>query len=198
MRGDGIVAQRGLGYSNPDVVAYVARLTQVKRPDRMVDVARALPQVTFVVAGDGPLRASLEALAQARGVVDRVHFLGNVHNQDITPYYFAADLYVLPSIARSEAFAIVQLEAMASGLPVINTALDSGVPFVSRDGESGLTVPPRNPGALAAAVNRLLADPALRRRMGEAGKRRVAAEFSKERMTRRVLELYHRAENVRG
>src|SRR5204862_4556148 len=109
-----------------------------------------------LLVGDGPLRKQLEALAKRIGVEDRVVFLGEVH--DVVPYYHAADAFVLPSITRNEAFGIVQIEAMACGKPVINTSLDSAVPFVSIDGETGLTVMPENAGELAAAMNLLLND----------------------------------------
>jgi rhamnosyl/mannosyltransferase len=99
-------------------------------------------------------------------------------------------VYLLPSTARSEAFGIVQIEAMACGVPVVNTNLPSGVPFVSRDGESGFTVPPKDVEALAAATQKLLADSELRRRFGEAGRARAHAEFSKAALVRRVLEIY--------
>ena len=80
---------------------------------------------------------------------------------------------------------------MACGLPVINTALDSGVPFVSLDGQTGLTVPPRDPVALAAAVRRLLADPELRSRFAAAGRERARAQFSKAALKRRLFAIYH-------
>jgi rhamnosyl/mannosyltransferase len=142
----------------------------------------------LLIAGDGPLRAALERLAEELELGDRVTLLGAV--PDLRPYYHAADVFALPSVARSEAFGIVQMEAMACGLPVVNTALDTGVPFVSPDGVTGITVPPADPDALAGALTRLLGDPALRARLGAAGRARVAGELSAETMARRTLDLY--------
>ncbi len=146
----------------------------------------------LLVAGTGPLREKLQALAVHCGVSDRVAFLGEIQNQDITPYYHAADVFILPSVARSEAFGIVQIESMAAGTPVINTSLDSGVPFVSEDGVTGLTVPPADPAALASAIRRLLDDDELRKQFGAAARRRAAQEFSVETMVKGMAGLYNR------
>src|ERR1019366_6556486 len=145
----------------------------------------------LVLIGSGPLRGSLEQLAREAGVAERVHFVGEIHNHELTPWYYACDLYVLPSTLKSEAFAIVQLEAMACGRPIVNTAIQgSGVPFVSRNGESGLTVPPGDAAAFATAVRSILGNPDLARRFGEAGRTRVEGEFSKEAMATRVMSIY--------
>jgi rhamnosyl/mannosyltransferase len=145
---------------------------------------------TLLIVGEGPLRRKLESDARALGVSDRVFLVGEIQNDKTTPYYQAADVFVLPSIARSEAFGIVQLEAMASAKPVVNTLLDSGVPFVSLDGVTGFTVPPRDAMSLAAAINRLLEDPELCARYGAEGARRVRNEFNVTRMVDRVIEVY--------
>jgi rhamnosyl/mannosyltransferase len=86
----------------------------------------------------------------------------------------------------------VQIEAMAAGLPVVNTSLDSGVPFVSLHDKTGLTVPPADPDSLAAAINRLLDNPELRQSFGRAAALRARDEFSLESMTSRTLALYER------
>ncbi len=151
---------------------------------------RAMEKVDgrLLLIGSGPLRPHLEKASRDAGVTDRVVFLGEI--PDLVPFYHAADVFVLPAIARSEAFGIVQMEAMACRKPVINTALDSGVPYVSLDGVTGLTVEPANSEALAGALRRLLGDRELRIRMGEAGRRRVEAEFTEKVMVSRTLDVY--------
>ena len=76
-------------------------------------------------------------------------FAGNVSNDELPAYYHASDVFVLPSVAESETFGLVQIEAMASGVPVVSTNLPTGVPWVNQDGVTGLVVPPRDPRALA-------------------------------------------------
>src|ERR1700733_15918974 len=171
------------------LVVSVGRLVYYKGFEVLI---RAMVSVRgkLVIVGDGPLRGELESLAAQLGITEKVVFAGEINNAGLTTYYHAADLFALASVARSEAFGIVQIEAMSAGLPVVNTSLDSGVPFVSLDGETGLTVPPGNPEALAAAINRLLDDNGLRQTLGQAGIRRAKREFSLDTMLRRTLQLY--------
>ena len=93
---------------------------------------------------------------------------------------------------RSEAFGIVQLEAMACGKPVINTSLETGVPLVSENGVTGITVPPKDSDALASSIQFLLEHEAIRKTYGEAGRRRVQERFTVEKMTENLLGLYGR------
>lgn len=172
------------------LVLGVGRLVYYKGFEYVVRAMRDV-DAELLLVGTGPLRLALEQAARECGVASRVHFLGEVHHRDLAPYYFASDVYALPSIARSEAFAIVQLEAMACGIPVVNTAIPrSGVSFVSRDGDSGLTVPPKDAAAFARALSAVLGDRDAARRFGEAGRARVRREFSKEVMAERMLALY--------
>jgi rhamnosyl/mannosyltransferase len=171
------------------LVLGVGRLIYYKGFEYLVEALRSV-DARLVLVGEGPLRAELEAKARALGVAERVHFAGGVSSEELPAYFHACDVFALPSVARSEAFGLVQLEAMACGKPVVNTALDSGVPFVSRHEESGLTVPPGDEVALAGAMRRMLASPEQRKAWGEAGRARVLAEFSQARMGQRVLDVY--------
>ena len=185
-------------YRGRPLLIGVGRLIYYKGFEHAVRAMREV-DAELLLVGSGPLRPALEQAARECGVAEKVHFVGEVHNQELAPYYFACDAYVLPSIARSEAFAIVQLEAMACGLPVVNTAIArSGVPFVSRDGESGFTVPHSDPVAFARALSANLGDRSLARRFGDAGRARVHREFSKEVMTARTLALYEAVTAARG
>jgi rhamnosyl/mannosyltransferase len=173
----------------PRIVLSVGRLVYYKGFEYLI---RAMKNVEghLIIVGSGPLLESLEREAKDCGIANRVTILTDV--KDARPFYHAADVFVLASIARSEAFGVVQLEAMACGTPVVNTNLDSGVPCVSLDGVTGLTVAPCDKEALSIAIKKLLDDSDLRAKFGEAGKRRVSEEFSVEVMTRRTLELYRK------
>jgi glycosyltransferase involved in cell wall biosynthesis len=172
----------------PRVILAVGRLVYYKGLKFLI---QAMSQVDakLVIVGEGPLRAELEREAANNGTSGRVIFLGEVDG-NLTSYYHAADVFALPSCERSEAFGLVQLEAMACGRPVVNTQIDSGVPYVSLDGVTGFTVQPRNSEAIAAALNRLLDDPELRKRIGRAARDRVTNEFGIRKMVSRTLDLY--------
>ena len=179
----------------PRIVLAVGRMVYYKGFQHLIRAMTSV-EATLVLVGDGPLRASLEKLVEEFDLEKRVVLAGRASNEQLAALYHACDVFVLPSVARSEAFGIVQTEAMACGKPVINTRINSGVGFVSVDGETGISVPPADPAALAAAINRLLEDDALRRRMGEAAASRVREHFSAVRMVERTLELYREVATV--
>ena len=153
---------------------------------------KAMPSIDAVLwlGGTGPLTDDLKAMARREGVQDRVRFVGRIPDRELVAYYEAADVFVLPSVEKAEAFGLVQLEAMYCRRPVVSCRLGTGVEWVNQDGVTGLVVAPRDVPALAGAVNRLLADAALRATMGEAGRRRVERDFSTESMVRQMLALY--------
>jgi glycosyltransferase involved in cell wall biosynthesis len=171
----------------PRMVLGVGRLVYYKGFNHLIRAAKYFDG-HVVIVGCGPLYDALREEAKSCGVSERVSLLTNV--RDVRPYYHAADVFALSSVARSEAFGIVQLEAMACGKPVVNTLLDTGVTYVSRSGDTGLTVPPANDEALGQAINALLDDPARSASYGQAGQRRVLREFNLPVMTSRILQLY--------
>jgi rhamnosyl/mannosyltransferase len=146
-----------------------------------------------MIVGDGPLRRELEELARSVGVAERIVWAGALSAAQLAGAYQAATALWFPSNARSEAFGLVQVEAMASGCPVINCAIaGSGVAWVSRHEESGLTVPVDDWQAFAAAANRLMTEPGLRARLSHQARQRAEREFAADLMARRTLDVYER------
>jgi glycosyltransferase involved in cell wall biosynthesis len=171
------------------LVGIVARLVPIKDHRTFfaaaARVARADPATHFVVAGDGPLRADLEAAARQAGLSERAHFLG--WWEDLAALY--ADLDVVALSSRNEGTPVSLLEAMAAGLPVVATAV-GGVPDVVRHGETGLLVPAGDPASLAAALGSLLADPERRSALGLAGRRAAYPAHDAKTLVARTEALY--------
>jgi rhamnosyl/mannosyltransferase len=151
----------------------------------------------LLIIGTGPMEAELKGRAVELGVADRVVFYGRATTDQLVGAYHAATAFWFPSTARSEGFGLVQVEAMASGCPVINTAIaGSGVPWVCRNEQEGSTVPINDPSALSASAKRLLSEPGLRERLAAAGRRRAAEEFDHRVMAERSLDIYRTAIGV--
>jgi glycosyltransferase involved in cell wall biosynthesis len=183
--------RRALGISETAPVALcVARLSPEKNVAHFLESAALikgfLPDARFLVAGDGPLRPTLERQVGLLNLKGRAQILGE--RTDIPALLQAADCFCLPS--REEGLSIAVIEAMAAGLPVAATRV-GGVPEVVDDGNTGMLVPPRDPEALGGALTALLADPAGAKEKGNAGRARAAAHFSEAAMiagTRAVYE----------
>ena len=171
------------------LVLFVGRLIYYKGLEYLI---RAAPDVDaqFIIVGDGIREPELKALAAELGVAEHFHFVGRATDDELPAYYQACDIFTLPSIAESEAFGFVQLEAHACGKPVVSTDLPTGVPYANLHGETGLIVPSKDHEALAAALNLLLADDALRDQLGSRAKERVESDFSMEAMAREILRAY--------
>ncbi len=184
------------GHHRP-IVLFVGRLIYYKGADVMV---RAMDYVDadLVIIGTGPLEGTLRESAAARGIADRVTFLPPVDDAELRAWYRAADVFCLPSVARSEAFGLVQLEAHASGTPVVSTRLTTGVPFVNQDGVTGFTVPPGDERALASALTKLVEDGDLRAKLGEQARVRARESFTIDRMVDDTLRVYEEALTMHG
>ena len=181
----------GIPVDAPLAVA-VGRLVHQKNHALALEALALLPGVHLAVVGDGELRGDLERLASERGLSDRVTFLGL--REDARALVGAADVLVLPS--RWEGLPLVALEALAAGTPVVATAA-RGVRELLVDGRTGLLVEPGDQKALAGAVRRVLAEPALAASLAEEG-RRLAEQHGEEEMVRAFLELYERLARARS
>jgi phosphatidyl-myo-inositol dimannoside synthase len=173
----------------------VARLAAHKGIDTGIEVVAALreshPDLQYVVVGHGAKQAELEALARQRGVADRVRFLTAVSDADLPALYNGAAVYLglsRPKELLIEGFGISLTEASACGIPVVG-GLAGGIPDAVRDGETGLLVDSTDLAAVLTAVRSLLADPALRARLGQAGRRAVETHYNWDRVTREVRRL---------
>lgn len=174
---------------DPPLLIFVGRFRYYKGLTYLIEAMKEV-KATLLLIGSGPLEKELRHQVWASNLTERVLFLGEVPDENLPSLYQASDIFVLPSCERSEAFGITQLEAMACGVPVISTELGTGTSFVNVDGETGLVVPPADPGALAQAIHRLLSDEALREAMGHRGKERVEREFGVGLMVKRTVQLY--------
>ena len=170
---------------------FVGRLTQIKRPDRLLDIAAAMVkrevEIHFLVAGEGELFESSKARALAEELP--VTFLG--WRKDIDDLFAASDIAILTS--DNEGIPLTLIQAAQAGLPIIAPAVGSISDIVENDKTGFLTSP--QPGAMASALSALSTDPELRNRLGNAGKARAHEFFSLERMLRDHTEIYNRSHN---
>jgi glycosyltransferase involved in cell wall biosynthesis len=186
----GIEAPAGLreelgGSDETPLVLSCARLDPQKGHSTLLRAAAEISQARFALAGEGPLRAALEAEAAQLGIADRVLFLGR--RDDIPELLAACDVFALPSLYEGSSLAV--LEAMAASRPVVSSRI-GGTEELIADGETGLLVAPGDGAALVAALRRLLDNRPLRERLAEQGHRRAASEFSREAMGNRVEGIY--------
>ena len=181
-------APRTAGSERPIIIGSAGQLIPHKSYDTLLKAAQFLAQqhdVHVTVFGEGRDRERLEKLARELDLSERIHLPG--WQEDIYSALRLLDVFVLPSI--NESAGLVLLEAMACGLPVVATRV-GGIPEYVADGETGLLVPPRDPGALAEAIASLIVDPAKRAAFGRAGRQRVEAHFTAERMVAETARLY--------
>jgi rhamnosyl/mannosyltransferase len=170
----------------------VGRLVYYKALHVAIEALASVPG-TLIIVGVGPLEKELKKQAKQLGLENRILWLGRVSEQELIGAYHAATALWFPSNARSEGFGLVQVEAMASGCPVINADIPgSGVSWVSRHEKEGLTVPVNNSNALAQAANRLLKEPNLRNCLATASRER-ACQFDHMTMAEQSFEIYKQA-----
>ncbi|MFN2454917.1 MAG: glycosyltransferase [Pyrinomonadaceae bacterium] len=176
---------------NVQLLLAVGRLSQEKGHVELIYALDYLRRIDsgidfkLIIVGDGPERPRVERMIASLGLAEQVIFAG--HTNNVRPYYALADLFVLPS--HSEGSPNVLLEAMAAGIPIAATTV-GGVPEIVEDGESALLVTPRDPQALATAINRLLTDAELACKLTAKASERVATRYSRDAHIRSLLEIY--------
>ncbi len=168
------------------VVVYVGRFVYYKGLKYLVE-AMAGVDAALLLIGDGPLKAKLAEQAKTLGI--RVFWKSGVPDEELANYFAVGDLFAFPSSHTTEAYGIVQMEALATGLPVVNTNLPTGVPWVSKDGETGITVLPEDSEGLRNAINKILGDPELRARFSAAALKR-AEDFKPQAICNQTMKLY--------
>ncbi|NHZ72683.1 MAG: glycosyltransferase, partial [Aquificales bacterium] len=168
---------------------FIGRHRYYKGVDTLIQ-ALALVNGRLLIGGDGPERGNWERLTAELGLQQRIYFLGDIAGADLPAFYASGDIFVLPANSRAEAFGLVLQEAMAMGLPCVTSELGTGTSWLVQDGVSGFVMPPRQPEALAAALNRLVADPDLRTQMGQTGQDRARREFGLHTMLTRIEQVY--------
>lgn len=189
---DRVAIRHQLGLeANTRLIAVVATLKEQKGHRYLIEAMAVIvprhPDLHVLFIGDGELREELQVQVERLNLGHHIYFLGS--RSDVPQLLAACDLFVLPSLWEGLSMAL--LEAMATGLPIVATEV-SGTVQVLVPNETGILVPPGEPGRLTHAIERLMSDPERAQAMGAAARRRVAAEFSAQKQAGEHLALYHR------
>ena len=167
------------------IVLFVGRLVYYKGVEYLIKAMEDI-DAELIIVGDGPLKNKLMKIS------GKPIFLGEVSDEKLDELYNSCGLFVLPSVEKSEAFGIVQLEAMLRCKPVISTELGTGTSFVNIHGQTGFVVEPRNVSQLKSAIEKVLNHPDLAKKLGENARARVLNEFNDKLMAERMFKLYEK------
>jgi len=186
-------------YTGRPIVFALGRHVYYKGFDVLIRAMARVPAV-LLLGGSGPLTPDLKQLAErlAAESAGQVVFVDSIPEDQLPVYYHACDIFCLPSVATTEAFGIVQTEAMLCGKPIVNTNLGTGVNEVAHQGVCALTVPPGDDGALSQALNALIESPEYAKSLGEAGRKRALEQYNVEQMAADTLALYASLTSNRG
>lgn len=164
-------------YNNKKIIFAIGRHVKYKGFEYLLEAMKSVDNAVLLLGGTGPLTKTFKDFISKNNLQDKVELLGKIDDKELDDYYEACDIFVLPSIMKSETFAVVQLEAMKHGKPIINTNLGTGVNYVSIHGETGLSIAPRNGEQLARAISKLLNDNEFRLTLGQKAHQRVKNIF---------------------
>lgn len=179
---DDKVAEIKNKYAGKKILFSCGRLVKYKGFKYAIEAMKNIDNAVYLLGGNGTLKEEFVNYIKENNLSEKVILLGRVSDEDLDSYYKACDIYLFPSVMKSEAFGIVQLEAMFYGKPVINTYLGTGVNFVSLNNETGLTVEPCNSEQLSNAVKTLCDNDDLRNEYGNNAKNRVETVFNLENL----------------
>ena len=171
------------------LLVFLGRMVHYKGIDLLIEAMRGI-DATCLLIGDGPKRGELEALTAKEAIRHKILFLGEIADDERAAYFHAADIFVLPSRTRAEAFGISMLQAMACGTPAISTELGTGTSWLNVNNETGIVVRPNDAQALSGAIKSLLAEPTRRAEMGWAAAERVRQYFTRYSMLESLASLY--------
>ncbi|MBB1201477.1 glycosyltransferase [Enterobacteriaceae bacterium 89] len=176
-------------YENKKIVFSLGRLVYYKGMEYLIEAAKTLPDDYIVlIGGTGPLIDSLKQKVINNGLSDKVILLGSIHYSDLASYYKACDVFCLPSIHESEAFGVVQLEAMSFSRPLVSTNIPrSGVAWVNQHNETGIVVEPNDANALAKGIVSVVDGGEI---YSKGAKARFDTMFTKELMVKNIINLY--------
>lgn len=179
-------------YPKKKIIFSLGRLVEYKGFEYLIKAARHLgDEYIILIGGSGPLKAKLQSDIDLLKVGDKVKLLGFLNEQELPAYYQACDLFCLSSVFKTEAFGIVQIEAMSYGKPVVATIIEgSGVHWVNADGVSGLNVPQGDARKLAEAIQTITAQPATYDRFAEEARKRFFSMFTLDHMIDNTLSVY--------
>ncbi len=179
-------------YPGKKIIFSLGRLIGYKGYTYLVDAARFLDdRYLILIGGTGPLQETLQRQIESSGLTEKVKMLGYISDKDLPAYYGACDLFCLSSIQKTEAFGIVQIEAMSCGKPVVATRIPhSGVAWVNAEQESGINVPPENAKELAEAIHSILKDEKVYAGFSHRAKIRYESWFTQDKMIQKCLDLY--------
>ena len=179
-------------YPSKKIVLSLGRLIPYKGYSTLIDAAALLDEdYQVLIGGMGPLEGELLEQIDALGISERVKLLGYVPDEELPALFGACDVFVLSSVMKTEAFGIVQIEAMSCGKPVVATRIpESGVAWVNEDGVSGLNVEPGNAEALAEAIRRICDDEATWQRYAEGARMRFEQVFTADKMIDKMTDIY--------
>lgn len=181
-------------YPGKKIIFSLGRLIGYKGFTYLVDAARFLEdRYLILIGGTGPLQETLQKQIENSGLTEKVKMLGYISDKDLPAYYGACDLFCLSSIQKTEAFGIVQIEAMSCGKPVVATRIpQSGVAWVNAEQESGRNVPPENAKELAEAIHAILKEEEVYAGFSHRAKLRYESWFTQGKMIQKCLDLYQR------